>query len=91
MASRQAPRSERTLQASMAANIRWAYEGDRRAATEPARRALLSKFEQEVDPRGELDPTERARRAANLRRAWMQKLALRSAQVRRRRAAQHVV
>ena len=87
MASTQEPRSQRSLQASMAANIRWAYEADRRAATEPARRAVLSKFEQEVDPRGELDPSERARRAASLRRARMQKLALRSAQVRRRRAA----
>lgn len=82
-----APRSERTLKASMAANFRWAFEEDRSAATRPARRAVESKFEREVDPLGELDPAERGRRATSLRRAHMQKLALLSAQARRRRRA----
>lgn len=86
MASSGAPRSDRTLRASMTANYRWAFEDDRAAATGPARRTFLARFETAVDPLGQLDPAERARRAASLRRAHIQGLALRSAQARRARA-----
>ena len=60
--------------------------------TAPARAAFLSKFDREVleaaAARGEsLTPEERARRAAHARKAAMTRLALRSAQARRRRRA----
>ncbi|MGH3968892.1 MAG: hypothetical protein ACRET2_07960 [Steroidobacteraceae bacterium] len=46
---------------------------------------MLDKFEQQVDPDGELSPAERAKRAANARKAYFARLALKSAQARRRR------
>jgi hypothetical protein len=68
--------------ASVAANTRWAHEPDRSAATAPARAALEAKFAREVDPEGILPPAERAKRAANARRAFYQRLAIKSAQAR---------
>jgi hypothetical protein len=53
----------------------------------PARRAALARFEEQVDPEGQLSATERARRAEHAMRAHMTRLALRSAQARRRRPA----
>jgi hypothetical protein len=49
-----------------------------------AHAALAHKFEQEVDPDGHLDRTERQRRARQARSAYMQTLALRSIRARRR-------
>lgn len=78
--------AERALVARLAAHERWARTTDRTAATAPARRALLERFERQVDPHGTLDPAERARRAESARRAHFTRLSLRSAQVRRARA-----
>lgn len=58
---------------------------DSRELTAPARAAFLAKFEFQVDPEGVLPPEERARRAAHARKAHFARLALRSAQARRRR------
>jgi hypothetical protein len=55
------------------------------AHTEPARRAFLERFENEVDPDRTLSPQERARRAEYARKAYFARLALRSSQVRSRR------
>jgi hypothetical protein len=52
--------------------------------TTPAKEAFLSRFEREVDPLGQLDPADRARRAAFARKAYFGRLAMRSAAVRRR-------
>ncbi len=71
----------------MAAHISWAKTADRSARTAPARRAALTRFEQQVDPDHRLSVAERARRAEHALRARMTRLALRSAQVRRRRAS----
>jgi hypothetical protein len=68
--------------ASVAANTRWAHEPDRTAATAAARAALADKFDREVDPEGILPPAERAKRAANARRAFYQRLAIKSAESR---------
>jgi hypothetical protein len=65
----------------------WARTTDPSARTEPARRALLDRFEREVDPDGVLSPAERARRAGHARKAYFTRLALRSAQARRRTPA----
>jgi hypothetical protein len=61
-----------------------AKTADRSARTAPARAAQMSKFERDVDPDGALDPVERARRAESARKAHFTRMALRSAQARRR-------
>ncbi len=70
------PASERRLRASIAAHESWASTTDRTARTEPARRALEQRFLDEANG----DPT----RAEHLRRAYFQRLALKSAQARRK-------
>ncbi|MDO0977176.1 hypothetical protein [Mycolicibacterium frederiksbergense] len=47
---------------------------------------MLDKFEQQVDPDGTLQPAERAQRAEHARKAYFKRLALKSAQARRRRS-----
>jgi hypothetical protein len=72
--------SERTQRARLAANVGWAFTADRSARTEPARRAAFAKFEKLVDPDSVLP-------AESLRKAHMQRMALRSAKARRVRKA----
>ena len=47
---------ERSAIAQIAAHSRWAQTPDRTAATAPARRAALERFERQVDPDGTLPP-----------------------------------
>lgn len=68
--------SERKLAAAIAAEQSWANTEDRSARTAPARRALDEKFLREAGG----DP----KRAEHLRRAHYKRLALKSAQSRRR-------
>jgi hypothetical protein len=75
---------ERSLRSRIAAHTRWAHEGDRRQATQPARDRFLARFEDEVDPERKLSPAERQRRAESARRAHMLGLARKSAAKRRR-------
>lgn len=79
-----ATKSERRLAASIAANESWAQTPNRSARTAPGRAAMLAKFERLADPDGTLLPQERSRRAESLRKAHFQRLALKSAQSRRR-------
>jgi hypothetical protein len=44
----------------------------------------MDRFEEEVDPNGELPPDERAKRAARARRAYFTLLSMKSAQARAR-------
>jgi hypothetical protein len=76
--------ADRSLIARLAAHESWARTPDPSARTEPARRALLDRFERQVDPDGVLSPEERARRAGHARKAYFARLALRSAQARRK-------
>ena len=78
--------SERSLRARLAAHESWARTGDRTARTAAGTAAFLDRFEREVDPDGTLDPADRARRAESARKAYFTRLALRSAQARRRAA-----
>lgn len=78
--------TERRLHASIAAHESWAHTPDRAARTAPGRAALMAKFEREVDPDGTLPAEERARRAEHARKAYFQRLALKSARARRRAA-----
>lgn len=76
--------NERALRARLAAHTRWALEPDPAAATAKARQVFMDRFEREVDPDGDMDPVERARRAKSARKAHFTRLALKSAQARRR-------
>ncbi|MGW4849136.1 hypothetical protein [Nocardia brasiliensis] len=76
---------ERSLQARIAAHESWARTTDRAARTAKARAAMESKFDRLVDPDGLLNPDERAYRAEQARKAHYARLALKSAQNRRRR------
>lgn len=76
--------SERALQARVAAHTSWANTDDRAARTANGRQAFRDRFETEVDPEGVLSAAERARRADNARKAHFTRLALKSAQSRRK-------
>lgn len=76
--------TERSLRAKLASESRWART-DPDQASEDARRRQHERFEHEVDPNGTLPPTERARRAEHARKAYMMRLALKSAKARRLR------
>jgi hypothetical protein len=69
--------AESSLQAKIAAHTSWANTHNRTARTANARKALEEKFLAEADG----DP----KRAASLRRGYYSRLALKSAQARRRR------
>jgi hypothetical protein len=75
--------TEASMRGRIAAHERWAHTSDRAAATAAARRGLDARFEREVDPNGELDPAERARRVESQRKAYFTRLALLSARSRR--------
>jgi hypothetical protein len=77
--------TERSLRAQIAAHESWAHTEDRPARTANARKAMLDKFETQVDPDGILPPAERAKRAEHARKAHFKRLALKSARARRRR------
>ena len=68
----------------IAAEISWSRTRDRKARTKPARDAFLERFEREVDPEGVLQIEERRIRAEHAKRAYMLRLAKRSALVRRK-------
>lgn len=79
-------KNARVLRSRIAAHVRWSKE-DPVEGTARARAAFLDRFEKEVDPEGLLPPDERARRATHARKAYFQRLALKSAKARRARAA----
>jgi hypothetical protein len=77
--------SERSLRARLAAyELHSQY--DSRDLTAKARATFLQRFEDEVDPDRTLPEAERIRRAEAKRRAYFTRLALKSAQARRRKA-----
>jgi len=65
----------------------WA-RNDAETMVGPAHRGFRTRFENEVDPDRVLSPAERSARADRARRAWMLRLATRSAEVRRKKATQ---
>ena len=77
--------SERSLHARLAAQTLHS-KYDSRDLTANARKTFLQRFEDEVDPDRELPEDERIRRAESARRAYFTRLALKSAQARRKAA-----
>lgn len=75
--------TERSMRARIASYRSWANTSDPSARTRPGRDAFLARFEREVDPDDLLPIDERRRRALAARRAYMTKLAYRSARARR--------
>jgi hypothetical protein len=79
---------DNSLISSRANDLRWAAEPDRTAATAPAREAFRDRFIREAREKfGDLPTDDLAWRAERLRRAYYKKLALRSAQARRKKAS----
>lgn len=77
--------TERSIRSQIAVHESWARTADRSARTANARKAMLESFEHLVDPDGTLPPAERTKRAAHARKAHFKRMALKSAQARRRR------
>ena len=76
-----------SLIAKLGNHVRWAQTDDRTAATQPARDAFRDRFLREARERfGDLPADELARRAEHLRKAYYARLALKSAQARRKKA-----
>src|SRR3954453_344720 len=75
----------RSMRGRIGAFESWAKTEDRSARTWPARKAAMDKFEREVDPEGKLTVQERAKCAEWARKAYIQRLALKSAAARQRR------
>ena len=78
--------AERSLRGRLAAHVLHARR-DPRETTAKGRAAFLARFEREVDPAGQLDPSERRRRAEQARRAYFVRLSLAALEARRARRA----
>jgi hypothetical protein len=78
--------SERVMRARLASHESWARTSDRTARTAPGTKALMTSFERQVDPNGELPPAELARRAEAAKKAHFTRMALKSATARRARS-----
>jgi hypothetical protein len=79
--------SERAQISKIGALTKWSQCENRTAATAPARRALEEKIEREArEAHPELTDAELAKRVECARKLYYQRLALKSAQARRRRA-----
>lgn len=77
--------SQRSQQARLAADRSWAYTVVPAERTAPARKALLERFEHQVDPERTLRPQQRKRMAESAKKAYFRGLALKSS--RRRSSA----
>lgn len=77
---------QRTLRSRAAAHVLHSRY-DSRELTASARKAFLDRFDLEVDPNSELSPAERARRAAQARKAYFTSLAFKSAKARQRKTS----
>jgi hypothetical protein len=75
--------AERTARAKLAANARWAKTKNRTVATQPARDALLRKFENQIDPAGTMHPDERVKRAENLKQEHLARMRFQALKARR--------
>jgi hypothetical protein len=85
--ARPAGHPDNTLISRLGNHVKWAAIEDRTAATQPARDAMRDKFLEEARAKfGDLPEQELARRAESLRKAHFTRLALKSAQARRKRA-----
>lgn len=73
---------QRSIRGRIAANIRWANEPDRLAATKPGRDAAFQKLLDEVDPERTLPEVERLKRARNAQKAHLERVRLAASRAR---------
>lgn len=85
-ASKNLTPNQRQTRSRQAAYVSWANTADRTARTEPGRRGMLKKFEDQVDPDRTLTPEERAKRAEAARKAFYTGLAMLAVKARRQRS-----
>lgn len=76
------PKSKRHVTAGRIGGLTNAARHDPKEMTKAAMDGYLAKWEREADPNGELDPKERERRAALLRRAHMVRISQLAAKAR---------
>jgi hypothetical protein len=76
---------ERSLRARMG-GYAVSAKHDTREITKPAREAFMARFERQVDPDGVLPEAERQRRAEAAKKLHFQRMAWKSAKVRRARS-----
>jgi hypothetical protein len=69
----------------IAAEVSWSRTANRKARIQPGRDKFLERFEREVDPDMTLPPNQRRRRAEHAKRAYLLRLAKRSARARKRK------
>ncbi|WP_320069142.1 hypothetical protein [Micromonospora sp. RTGN7] len=84
------PPAQRQLAASIGSLTRWSRvtsQADRTAALAPARAARQRQWERKADPDGVLAPAELAAAVDRLKKAHYRRMALSSAQTRRRASA----
>jgi hypothetical protein len=74
--------------ASSLAHASWAKTADRSARTAPGGEKFMDRFEREVDPEGVLPPHDRYVRAEHAKKSYFKRLAVLSAQSRRKAAAE---
>jgi hypothetical protein len=79
---------QRRRRARIAAHVSWANTTDRTARTAAGTKAFLDRFERQVDPDGVLPADLRTVMAQHARKAYMLRLAERSAAARQRRQTQ---
>jgi hypothetical protein len=82
--------TERSVNASIAANARWAKEPSRSRATAAARAngpGSIDYWLNKVDPDGRMAPDDRVKAAENARRAFYQRLAKQGRKARKSRRA----
>ena len=66
----------RRMTAQIAALSRWSKTVDRTKATEGMRRGMRARMEREIDPNGELHPTDLATRVEQAMKAHMLRMSL---------------
>jgi hypothetical protein len=79
--------SERSQRARIAVHTSWSNTSDRSARTSKARQAFRDRFLDEVDPERKLPEKVRQQRAESALKAHYARMAFKSAQSRRRKAA----
>ncbi|MBK1788795.1 hypothetical protein [Prauserella cavernicola] len=77
---------QRSLRARIAGHTSWATTTDRGAKGRASAEARLRRFEQQIDPGGQLPADERRQRAESAMRAHMLRLAAKSAATRAARS-----
>jgi hypothetical protein len=85
-ASKNLTPSQRRTRSRQASYTSWANTADRTARTEPGRRGMYKKFEDQVDPDRTLAPAERAKRVESARKAYFTRLAFLAVKAKRQRA-----